>query len=648
MPSPGEDIQSWSVTANNNGAADPLINWAEGQARASVNNSSRSEMAAHAKNRNLLNGSIVTTGTANAQAFLSGVTYTTVPTGLIVKLKVGAGLTNTGPTTLNMDGIGAVAVKTADGIDVLGGEFVAGCYVDLAYNGTNWVWLYGREFLLDRINGGGGIIVGTQSFTTPGTFTYTPTPGTDTVIVECIGAGGGGGGAYAPADWGQGAPGGGGGSYSRSILTAAQIGTSKSVVVGAGGQGGSPVGPQPGASGAATTFGGSLVVANGGYGGSGAYGVTQTQGGVGGAIGTGNVVATAGSHGEAGHGVASITTALAHSGSGGPGPLGGRGTSFDAGGAGNVTNANAPGYGGGGGGGVGWNGDAYNGVGGNGAGGLCLVTEFAGRGTPGRDGAQGAQGPQGPAGPSGPGTGDVLRSGTPTAGQIAEWIDSNHIRGIAPPTGFTTGDAKITLKTVADTGWVMMNDGTIGNTGSGATTRANADCQSLYTLIWSNVSDTYAPVTGGRGASANADWTANKAIQLTRQLGRSLSIAGTGAGLSACALGQYDGEETHTLTVAELANHAHAMGDHQHVMNDHTHIPPSGYPYFGATDGSTIGVTAGASPIYDIRPASATSGMTASIVTTGMTAATNTAAAGSSTPMNVRHPRSFWNVMIKL
>src|SRR5262245_29407097 len=192
----GEDYQSWSVTAASNGDIDSLINWKEGQTRASVNNSSRSELAAHAKNRNLLNGSIVTTGSANAQAFLSGVTYTAVPNNMVVKLKVGAGLTNTGPTTLNMDGNGAVAVKTADGLDVLGGEFVANCYVDLVYNGTNWIWLFGREFLFDRINGGGGIVIGKQVYSTPGSYTYFPTPGTDTVIIEAVGGGGGGGGFW--------------------------------------------------------------------------------------------------------------------------------------------------------------------------------------------------------------------------------------------------------------------------------------------------------------------------------------------------------------------------------------------------------------------------------------------------------------------
>lgn len=134
---PGEDIQSWSTTAASNGTADSSINWAEGQPRSSVNNSARSMMAAHAKDRNLRNGSIVTSGTADAQIFFSGLNYTTVPTGLRATLKIGPGLTNTGPATLNMDNIGAAAIKNSLGGALSGGELVAGTYREFIFDGTN-------------------------------------------------------------------------------------------------------------------------------------------------------------------------------------------------------------------------------------------------------------------------------------------------------------------------------------------------------------------------------------------------------------------------------------------------------------------------------------------------------------------------------
>jgi hypothetical protein len=113
---PGENIWSWSTTASANGNADSLINWQEGMPRAGVNDSARGQMAAIAKNRNLQNGSIVTTGTANTQVFQSGLEFfdpapAGIPTGMRVLLKIGPGLTNTGPATLDLDGTGPVAIK---------------------------------------------------------------------------------------------------------------------------------------------------------------------------------------------------------------------------------------------------------------------------------------------------------------------------------------------------------------------------------------------------------------------------------------------------------------------------------------------------------------------------------------------------------
>jgi hypothetical protein len=189
---------------------------------------------------------------------------------------------------------------------------------------------------------------------------------------------------------------------------------------------------------------------------------------------------------------------------------------------------------------------------------------------------------------------------------------------IQPAGGFSTGDAKLTLKNVADPTWILMDDGTIGDATSGATTRANADCQALFTLMWNNILDTWAPVTGGRGASASADWTAHKPIKLTRQLGRSLIIGGTGAGLTARPLGGYLGEERHTQTGGELAAHAHSAN----TPNYYT-IYTSSYPVDAG----------GAQNVYTYYSY-------ANTVTIQN--------AGSSTPFNVMQPSAAWNIMLKL
>lgn len=130
---------------------------------------------------------------------------------------------------------------------------------------------------------------------------------------------------------------------------------------------------------------------------------------------------------------------------------------------------------------------------------------------------------------------------------------------------WTTGDVKLTLKTAADTGWILMNDGTMGNAASGGTTRANADTSDLFTLLWTNTADAQCAVSAGRGVSAAADYAANKTIALPKALGRALATYGAGSGLTSRALALALGDEnlqshTHTGTTGtESATHTHGV-----------------------------------------------------------------------------------------
>src|SRR5215469_18407655 len=89
------------------------------------------------------------------------------------------------------------------------------------------------------------------------------------------------------------------------------------------------------------------------------------------------------------------------------------------------------------------------------------------------------------------------------AGELAyNEVDGNLYIGLSNSTvaqvnpagggGFTTGDAKLTFKAAPDTGWVFMNDGTIGDASSGGTTRANSDTLALWTLLYNNIQYTAA------------------------------------------------------------------------------------------------------------------------------------------------------------
>jgi microcystin-dependent protein len=133
---------------------------------------------------------------------------------------------------------------------------------------------------------------------------------------------------------------------------------------------------------------------------------------------------------------------------------------------------------------------------------------------------------------------------------------------VAPVTpAFSTGDVKLTLKTTADTGWVLMNDTTIGDASSGATGRANADTSALFALLWTNTVNADCAVSSGRGGSAAADFAAHKTLALPKALGRSLAAYGSGSGLTARALANAIGEETHILSTNEMPSHSHLIAD---------------------------------------------------------------------------------------
>lgn len=97
-----------------------------------------------------------------------------------------------------------------------------------------------------------------------------------------------------------------------------------------------------------------------------------------------------------------------------------------------------------------------------------------------------------------------------------------------------TGDIRTSINSFYPYGWVPMSDGTIGNPSSNANTRANSDTWQLFNLIWSiaNPYDSGAnsnpiaqmftnlSVATNYGASAIADFNANKQLALTKSMGR--------------------------------------------------------------------------------------------------------------------------------
>ncbi len=160
-----------------------------------------------------------------------------------------------------------------------------------------------------------------------------------------------------------------------------------------------------------------------------------------------------------------------------------------------------------------------------------------------------------------------------------------------------TGDTKWRYGTGVHTGWVRINGRTIGSAASGGTERANADCQSLFEYLWAQDStDLLLTVSTGRGASAAADWAANKNITLPDARGRSFfgpdSMGSTSAGNLGSGAGTFlttddtvgatAGSEVKTLLTANLP--AYTPSGNIGSFSGNAAVPARNY----STTGSTV------------------------------------------------------------
>jgi hypothetical protein len=139
-------IYDWSLTAADNATADGSINWAENQLPSTVNNSSRASMAAIASLIKDMGGTVTTGGTANAQTATMNVAFSSLATGRMITVKAGA--SNTTAATLNVNAIGAKAIKkyNATGeVDVAANDIRSGgIYTfryDAAANSAAGAWI---------------------------------------------------------------------------------------------------------------------------------------------------------------------------------------------------------------------------------------------------------------------------------------------------------------------------------------------------------------------------------------------------------------------------------------------------------------------------------------------------------------------------
>ena len=131
--------------------------------------------------------------------------------------------------------------------------------------------------------------------------------------------------------------------------------------------------------------------------------------------------------------------------------------------------------------------------------------------------------------------------------------------------GTPTGSVTAYAGTTAPTGWLLLNGDTLAKTSGG--THNGAEYEVLYELLWDNFADSEAAVSSGRGASAQADFDANKTITLPDATGRSIfgkeasatRLTSGGAGVDGATMGDSGGAET---AAGGLPSHSHSITAH--------------------------------------------------------------------------------------
>lgn len=127
---------NWSRTAASNASADATINWAEGQAPSSVNDSARAMMASTAAFRDDIAGAIVTGGTSSAYTVTSFQVFDTLAHLNGKTIAFTPHVTNAEAPTLSVDGLTSQPILRGTNLGIYAGTLVGGTPYTVTYNSS--------------------------------------------------------------------------------------------------------------------------------------------------------------------------------------------------------------------------------------------------------------------------------------------------------------------------------------------------------------------------------------------------------------------------------------------------------------------------------------------------------------------------------
>lgn len=240
---------------------------------------------------------------------------------------------------------------------------------------------------------------------------------------------------------------------------------------------------------------------------------------------------------------------------------------------------------------------------------------------------------------------------------------------VQDPGQVPTGTPVAAVSTTIPYGYVSANGTTIGNGSSNATGRANADTQFLFVLIWGSCSNAICPIytsTGAastRGASAAADYAANKALAVWNMNGAALMGADSQNGTTSTNLsgatvvsgdrttpGSILGANVITLSQSQMPAHIHSV---YYYDPGHTHgfTTPNGFAGLGEYGGSFTVVPGSFTQVQlvgNMTISSASTGASVRDASGGGGTANQTASTGGSATTTTvpRSTITYWNLKL--
>ena len=127
----------WSQTPGTNASADPTINFAEGQAPSSINDSARALMTSVAKWRDDIVGAIVTGGTSTNYTLTSYSVFDTLAHMNGQMIAFTPHTANGATVTLNVDGLGAKPLRVSPNVELQSNVLIQGTPYVATYNNSD-------------------------------------------------------------------------------------------------------------------------------------------------------------------------------------------------------------------------------------------------------------------------------------------------------------------------------------------------------------------------------------------------------------------------------------------------------------------------------------------------------------------------------